>query len=488
MIPVGAIAALLVFALRQRGAASGTPATLSANLKAVDPTLILQSLFFLGTLNALSILIATLVGSLATGYLVGLWATAIAMPWLAWRVCYPLGLRRTGWLLLWLTPQRSTLEAAGRRRLLAVALGEPLRTAARKKVLPVNGWTACAAVVEAERNENLQEASAWVDGLLALPLDRALSRGVRRYGIEVIAGAACRREDWREVARRASLGRGRGVRFLRLVSRAHLKGDVPRGLLWSAWAMAPRRTSSYRTLLAALQAQRSAKPTSVAASGDSAPGPWRRHLDLLERGARGEEIALAALIDAAGAWDAAVSPAGTARFTARGLELGSTRSRETFETLRESILLDLAALARGARGVWPSAAVSGVAAELRERLRDQTFGAVERIAQTRRIKRLDQLGDPLDEWRLWLRFRAAAESLAARFGEQALRTAWYGGAQLAAWNWPCHLLERHGERAAWACHVMFRWTVEMAERCEDAEAARVNRKNVLVAQQRMHAA
>jgi hypothetical protein len=189
-------------------------------------------------------------------------------------------------------------------------------------------------------------------------------------------------------------------------------------------------------------------------------------------------------------WEEPLSPAGEARFRARGLELGSTRAPETFATLRRSIIAELTLVARIAHGTWHAGdeGETAIAAELYARLADETFERIESIARRRRYKKLDDLGTPLDEWRLWILFREATEKLAARFGDEELKTAWYGGAQLAAWNWPCHLLERYGDKAAWACHVMFRWTTEMAERCGDEEAATVNRRNALTAQQRIRAA
>jgi hypothetical protein len=413
--------------------------------------------------------------------------------WLAWRVCYPLGLRRVGRAFLFVAPGDYPGRRERRLRLFDVAFGKPLEPAPptvddQSKLVPLDGWTACAAVLEAERRGQSAEASGLTQGLLAVPLAKLLPHAVRRQGIELVSEAAASRRDWPELARRASLGRGRSAPLFRLLARAHLVRDVPPALLWCAWVLAPARVSRRHAVQEALAAQK--RPPGEAPRRPAAPRgrPHRAHLDLLQRAARGEETTLASVLAVARTWSPALSPAEEASFRARGLVLGSRQSAESFRDLRENVLEDLTAIARGARGDWPSRRPRGLAAELRDRLYDETLTAVEKISRTRCEPDAVNLQYPLEEWRLWLRFRTATEAVHRRFGDDALRAVWYNGARLAAWNWPCRLLEMHGDNAAWACHVMFRWTVEVAERCEDEEAATVNRRNAGTARQRIAAA
>jgi hypothetical protein len=91
---------------------------------------------------------------------------------------------------------------------------------------------------------------------------------------------------------------------------------------------------------------------------------------------------------------------------------------------------------------------------------------------------------PLEEWEDWLRFRQLIERLEALAGAEALQTAWHDGVQFAAWNWPFELEKAHGSRATWMCHVMYVWVADMAEKVGDEEAARVNRNNAKITQDR----
>jgi hypothetical protein len=482
VVPVGAIAALIVSAMRASHRKGSLPAARVPATSIHGPG-VLKSL---GLAIAWAIVLAIVPITVPLWFLLlsCLWLATMGLHWIAWGVCYPWRLWRAGRAVLWLAPHTYKNHEVGRLALWSAARGESVATGA------IDGWMACAAVLEAERSRRFDEARALVDALLAVSLGEVLPSSVRVRGIVPIAQAAADRGDWPEALRRASLGRGRAARFLRLAARAHVVGDVRSSWLWAAWGLAPARVERYAMLRTALQAQlpttRPAVPTPVAA----ADGPWTCHVRGLGRAASGDEMSLADVIALARLWEAPLAPAGEALFRARSLELGSMRSQETFRTLQASLATELAVMARGARGVWP-AELDGEPAmvlDLYGRLADESFEAVDVLARTRRHKKLEDLGPPLDEWRRWSRFRAAVEALAIRFGEDELKTAWYGGAQLAAWNWPCHLLEKYGEKAAWACHVMFRWTTEMAERCGDDEAATVNRRNAQTARQRIRAA
>jgi len=80
----------------------------------------------------------------------------------------------------------------------------------------------------------------------------------------------------------------------------------------------------------------------------------------------------------------------------------------------------------------------------------------------------------------WLRFRESVERLEALAGRESLQTAWHDGVEFAAWNWPYELEKAQGPRATWACHVMYVWVAELAEKVGDEEAARVNRNNAKI--------
>jgi hypothetical protein len=479
LMPYGAII-WLVFRLLQRS--SGSPPAPDPNaVSGVDVVKVI--IYFVAALVVFGI-----VDPGGTLFPLGLaalvWIPTVALHWLAWRVCQPLRLRRLGTAALWLAPHRVPRQSVGRRLVFSTSLGRPIPARATNRFdewpLPLNAWLVCAAVLEAEHAGNEREAAAQVDGLLATPIEGSLGSSVRRVGIELITHAAARRRDWREAARRASLGRGRGPRFLRLVARSHIVGDVHPALLSLAWILAPSRIRNWALLRGALG------PSVRRVTPPLPEGPpWRRHVDLLERAASGEPVELATVVEVSRSWDALLSGVEQARFRARALELGSARSQETFERLRAGVLDDLLSVAASARGAWPGTPkAGGLPFHIYSQLNTEAYDAVDAVARTRRQGKV-QL-DPLrDEWRLWVRFRAALHRLADRFGEDVLRSTWYGGAQNAAWNWPCQVLRVYGAQGAWLSHIMFQWTTEMAKRCRDEEATRVNEKNIQIARQQI---
>lgn len=477
MIPVGLIAGLLVYAIQSRRKATGTATAASSDGTGVLYAIVITVGFFV-----LFPLIATATGSPGIGAAAALWGVTVGGHFTAWRICRPLRLRFLGRLFLRLGPHSTAGKMHGRLLVYDAAFGHGKLSL----VAQADPWSTCASALYAEQAGNPREASRWIDGLLAVPLGPSLPGSLRRHGGELLAEAAAARGDWAETARRASFGRGRGARFWRLVARAHLQGDVSPAVLCCAFLLAPQRKSRRRWLEAALARPRQG-PAEPFGPVDGRGGPWKRHLQRLQEAAQGKQPSLPAVLEVARLWDEALAPAGAAQFQARGLELGNARPAQTFSRLRDEIVADLTTLARGTRGSWPEGPRHGLVAELYLRLHDEGAEAIDAIARTRRADKRGDLGYALDEWRLWLRFRAATEELASRFGESALRNAWYGGAQLAAWNWPCHLLDLHGKKSAWACHVMFRWATEIAERCGDDEAARVNRKNSAVALQQASA-
>jgi hypothetical protein len=395
-------------------------------------------------------------------------------------VCQPLGLRRTGMVLLYLV-MAYPRGRAGRQRLLRWGLGDGPADAVPRPgkpspVIPVDGWTACAAALKAEADRDPAQADRLVRGLLHLPPASKVPRTVSRIGFDILALAAARRRDWPAVLQRASLGRGRGCRFQRLVARAHLTGDVPAPWLWIAWLLAPRRREGFAL---AREAARSRGTALEPRAEEVASTPWVLHLRLLDRSARGEGIPRAAVFALATAWEGPLGPAGQQGLHARARELGAIDPTDAAGAIAGAVLDDLEALAGVAEGPWPSCADDhgGLPQRLVSAAEDRLHAALEPWVAPYRNGDKTDIAHPLEEWARWLALRAALDRLEDALGRDGLVTAWYGGLRLAAWNWPCRLLETHQEGAAWSCHVMFQWTATLAERVGDEEAAQVNRKN-----------
>ena len=428
-------------------------------------------------------------------FLFCLWLVVLMPHWAVWRICQPLALRRTGLVLLAFVWGGSEARE-GRRRLFEWSLGgggggeEGLEDGApltirglayrEARLVPADGWTTCAAALKADALEDVAHADRLVGGLTALPPGARVPRTVARLGYESLALAALRRDDWPSVLRRASLGRGRGCRFLRLLARTRLVGDVPPAWLWLAWLMAPHRWRTFGLMRDALDPGLEPSP---AASRPPASSPWALHLRLLDRAARGETIERAQVLQLAESWDGPLGRKNLARLRARALELGVLDPEAACHAVHAAVLADLEVLAAVGEGAWPQerARPNGLSGLLVAGAENRLYADLEPWVAPYRNGGKADIKYPLAEWERWIAFRAALDRLQEALGEEAVVTSWYGGLRLAAWNWPCRLLDAHQERAAWACQVMFEWTAALAERIGDEEAAGTNHKNAGIA-------
>jgi hypothetical protein len=489
MIPLGPIIWVAIFALRamsrDRDQRAGKPAP-----EVLDGVMFLVILCQVGAV----LVVLAFVGWGWPQVLFASWAVAVWPQWVAWRLCQPRGLRRLGVLLVATAP-RGAVARAGRRRLFEWSLGEghadegppelPAtlgRTSSSDSALvTADAWTTCAAALRAEARGDAPLADRLARGLTHLPAKPRVPPLVARVGFELLAFAAFQRDDWPAVLQRASLGRGRGCRFLRLLARAHLRRDVPAAWLWLAWLAAPRRRRMQAAVKIAL-----APPTDRGAPVDAPPArsPWAFHVRALGRAAAGERIERRKLLHLARLWDGPLGAGGLARLRARALELGVVDPETAVQAVRTELLEDLDALASVAVGPWPpgaddlSGSVSGVMLGAAE---NRLYADLEPWVEPYRLAQEVEIRYPLVEWERWLSFQEDLGRVEEALGEGRLATCWYGGVRLAAWNWPCRILDLHQERAAWICHVMFQRTVELAELVGDEEAARVNRENAATA-------
>lgn len=425
-------------------------------------------------------------------FVLAAWAVIVFPQWAAWRVCQPRAFRRAGLVLIACAPRRASARA-GRRRLfdwslggsgagLALDLPAMLRPpTADTALVGADGWTTCAAGLKAEAAGDTAQADRLSRGLAGLPDKPRVPRLASRIGFELLAFAAFRRRDWPAVLQRASLGRGRGCRFLRLLARAHVTGDVPAAWLWLAWGMAPRRRRMRSEVKDAL-----APSSHAGAPSDVLPArsPWGFHLRALKRAAAHDPIQRKYVLHLARLWDGPLGAEGRARLRARALELGVADPEAAARAIHTDVLEDLNALASVAVGQWPLESGTGpgnLSAEMVREARNRLYADLEQWIGAYRGGDKTEIEYPLAEWDRWLAFREGIDRIEEALGADALTTCWYGGARLAAWNWPCRLLNLHQQRAAWICHLMFLWTAGMAERLGDDEAATVNRKNATVA-------
>ncbi len=487
MIPIAPLVWVLIFALRAMN--SGRPP--SSRRSAFETVDVVTWLVFMGQAGLLSVLLA-LIGWGWWQFLIASWAVVVLPQWAAWRIAQPRRLRRIGLLMVAFAP-RGRVAREGRRRLYEWSLGAgdsavpefpvtpPRPSTADTELAPADEWTTCAAALRAEARGDTALAERLVRGLTQLPDKLHAPRLVSRIGFELLAFAAFRRGDWPAVLQRASLGRGRGCQFFRLLARAHLIRDVPAPWLWLAWAAAPRRRQMRDVVKAAL-----ARPVRAGAPVDAPPArsPWNFHLRALKRAASGERIERRSLMHLARLWDGPLSTRGQAHLRARALELGVVDPEAAVRGLHAEVLEDLNALASVAVGPWPpedGALAESVSGVLLAEAENRLYADLEPWTEPYRGAGETTIHHPLEEWDRWLTFQEGIDRIEEALGEEALATCWYGGVRLAAWNWPCRLLNLHQERAAWVCHAMFQRTAELAERVGDEEAAKVNRENAATA-------
>jgi hypothetical protein len=400
---------------------------------------------------------------------------ALLLPhWLAWRILGPAGLPGPGRLALWIAYPSSEVSGEGALDLFSAAYGQrwdprPARASA---------WTAVALAAKAEAEGDPARADALLVLVGEMEKPVRIPRHVLSYGIEILAGAAARRGDWKGVLRRVGPGQGRGVRLLRLLARAHTGESVSARAVWWAWLLAPGRPKNLSFVRSALGtgprvAPAAGRPKSNRPLPARESGAWLLHLHLLANAAEGRGVAVRAMDRLASGWEEAVAEDARARLAARGLELGVRDPTGVVDALRETLIAELEILAGLVRGSWHPQEGDGLPAEAHRRrvnrLFDDVKRALEGFPEEGGLSR--DFAFPLEELERWLLLRGAVERLEAAAGEEALETAWYDGLRIGACNWPVYLGEHHGERASWAAYVMHLWSTKLALRMDDEDIA-----------------
>jgi hypothetical protein len=429
--------------------------------------------------------------------------------WLAWRVARPLGFLRLARELYALGTSNGS-NRRGFARMLWAAVESPKPPPHGWGEGPIDAWAVCAEALGADRAGDFAGADRLVRVLGDLPDGASFSREARTLGLEDLAWRAAERGEWTAVDLRTRIGRGRSRRLLRRLSLAWTQrgpGNVGRlgaVALWLAWLAAPRRLASLAWVQAAVAppagarsggAAGSRSPTVVAAAPVAGTGaaaaprenvPFGLQLTMLADGAAGREVDAAALVRLVLSWEAQLDDGAAARLRARALELDARSPAAAAEAVRQSVLEAALAAASAATGRLELPEQGALAAELRQRLRDRLFAALDPF-----LGRFDDAKVPpgvvpppaLAEWRRWLVFRDAVGHLEAVLGPEALETAWRNGVQTAAWNWPCQIYGQAQIDTGWLAVLMFDWVVEVAERVNDDEAVTVNLRNLERARQ-----
>jgi hypothetical protein len=414
--------------------------------------------------------------------------------WLAWRIALPLRSIMLCRFFFWFSTLAREPDLKGFALFVKAYVGHLPAAPAdgaiskkrfkilRKKIEPrlpvIDAWATCSEALAAEVSGDGARADRIMAAFDCLPKSASLPPFVKKYVFEELAWWSARRNNWRSVARRARLAKGRGALLLRVLARNHTDRAVHPLIFWSLWLISPGRIAHWRILRESSGVLSRAKEKNGSTVLPQQPGLL--HLHLLAVAASGRRITPSELVVLAREWSKRLIGDGAARLRARSLELGVRDVSSAVNTVHESVLQEMEVLAAESDG-WLSAAgddPSGLLQELSQRLCDSLLEDVERTAAFFALNEPETLGPLPEEWEHWLSFREAVERLEQHAGTETMRTAWYGTARLTAWNWPCRIFNNSGPQGCWIAYMMFEWAASTAAKLGDEEAAEVNRDNV----------
>jgi hypothetical protein len=408
-------------------------------------------------------------------------------PWLAWRVCRPLGLFFPGRFFYYFavdtpgTPQRfETLMRIAQRRI------------SKHPPTPFSpdAWTTATHALLWEIRGNASKADDLLQAFDLCPPGIKTSRILRRYAFEELAWHAAKRGDWKTVQHRASLGVGRGARFFKLLAEMHLQHYVNRTYLLLAWMVSPLRLRAWpfvRPLLGMCD------DNGIKLPGPEQPAPdrdpRRTHLDLLCKASQGEPVAMEEVFLLAQKWDEQWTGLEKENLLRRGMELGARNVLTITQTIEEMVLDELEELAAAADGAIPQEIAADMtdadlsyAARLGWRIRNRLYDDMNRAQALIKIEKAQPLAEEeiQEYWENWLHMQATVSRLCRILGSDELGTLWHAGLRSVAWNNPVNLYNGCGKRSAWISIIMFYWVVTISRQLEDEQAETANRGNMTI--------
>lgn len=424
-------------------------------------------------------------------------------PWIAWRLCLPLGLLRLSRFCYWFTPGANARELEQFAALLQAGHGVPPAPAPPQKKgwkeklkrffllkkapkpFVVDAGTVAALALAAEVGGHPARAKQQLQAFDLCPPGIKTPRMLRRFAFEALAWQAAKRSDWQTVEERTRHVCGRAKPLLKCLAAHHLRGVTKRPHLWLAWSIFPGR----RQALPLVRAATRRKPPQVTEPlSQPVPESLRsRHLDLLRRAAEGAPLDMAEVFQVTQGWDGEFSPERKEILLRRGLELGARDLLSLAEKLQNTLLEELEELVSVALGEVPSEIFvgagdekPGLTAMLFIHLKNRLYDEISRTQELFRLPKDIQVADEaiLDIWERWLALHEAVTRLHRLLGDEALATLWYGGLREDAWNSASRLSNACGNRIAWISIIQFHWVAEIAARVGDADGVKINRENM----------
>ncbi len=437
--------------------------------------------------------------------------TPVLFPWLITRtLLIPFGRAKLAWLITrmsfwnWRGDVRSGAVIAASLAILRradqpselIAWAEAKRDATAPRQNPVRwksgGATIVASGLLAAARGDIRSARRLLASASELVVESWPRRAVQ-VASEWLCAEAIERGDWRQVefvARTSQVG-SRMLELLASVA-ARLTGvaPLPRDLILRLqWLLAPRRRATRPLLAAALATpttpkprdERRIRPLEPAYSSDvlDQAGPLglalALHVELLRQPL--EALHAKQLIQVGQAWDHALASEALDRLLReRALVLGS-RSDQALRTLIDEVEADLAERIRAAR--LPLAGLGeceGLVERVVRRMHADLLDALE-IATSAFEARIDARRElpAIDEWQSFLALREQHADAIALAGPDLRRLAFtqlHGPiCSLAVWLW-----NDRSERALG--NAIFQWLLNEAIIVDDAEAIRLQEKNV----------
>jgi hypothetical protein len=465
--------------IRQEGAAAIAFATLVWTL--VMP---MALGFFLGVLKGQLVVLPFLALSLA-----------VMFPYLTARYVFvPLGLGRVAWLWCSMPILTFRIDRRGGATLMAAwaftrhGSDKSIAWLERRiqKAKRLRGASVVAQALVVAKKKDLDGARALFESVEMLDT-RVCPKAALRIAREWRIADALARCDYDALSKLVRLTgpRSRMTRVLSAIARRLLGHEEVHAIrLWFLWAIAPRRTHTFKLVQRALRV----RPGAI--------GPRRtpRISVFLEEGQRPIARAMrfeAALLSRAPKsvdatdvaelgrlWDGALGDSATKlSLTMRAETLGASTVDRIHATIERALEEDLTSLIReGEIALGTLSAAEGVVLKAARRVRSDLIAEIETACKAARVRTDDKRVLPaIDEWREWGSTRAMLECAGTIGGLEVRRLAFpivHGAlCHLAVW-----LFNDRKERAIG--NAIFRWLLEEAKAVDNGAAIELQEKNV----------
>ena len=498
VFPVLALVLYLIIAACKKEKSSGRPGAgvnSSVSLRTIFLTVLLlpQSLFLFVFFSEL---IHPLFSSIKIPWLGIQYALATsitfsliyyAFPWLAWRVCRPIGLSRLSRLFFWFTPLANRKDLDNFAALLRASRGispEPpppeknhigvkirkFLALCRRPPFVVDSWAVVMFALAREVQGDNVRAERLLRTFDLCPPGLATLGRVRRFAFEELAWHAARRRDWKTVLRRVRFA-GMRMPLLKLLAEKHLGRRASRTRIWLAFLISPSRIRAFRFVLDAIK-RGGEQPSMPETPSGMQTGLRLTHLRLLLKASEGTYVGMEEVLRLANSWSSELTNRKQEALLRRGMELGARDVLGLAGRIEESVLDELEEIISRATGKIPEEVLTGMkegeasfVTKLVLRLKNRLFEDVHNIQELFKVEQGETVADKdlLERWDMWLILHESASRLQQLIGTDELATLWYGTMRNAVWNSTSRIFNASNARTAFISMIMYKWLVDVSE-------------------------